>query len=70
MMKVGLANARLKQVEVSLDAAQIDKQNAETEAALAKEKVDASKSEVNRIELMVGLFIHASHELLKENSLI
>ncbi|CAB4298385.1 unnamed protein product [Prunus armeniaca] len=55
MMKVGLANARLKQVEVSLDAAQIDKQNAETEAALAKEKVDASKSEVNRIELMLSM---------------
>ncbi|CAB4267682.1 unnamed protein product [Prunus armeniaca] len=49
MMKVGLANARLKQVEVSLDAAQIDKQNAETEAALAKEKVDASKSELSMV---------------------
>ncbi|BFG19989.1 hypothetical protein CerSpe_062630 [Prunus speciosa] len=55
MMKVGLANAHLKQVEVSLDAAQIDKQNAETEAALAKEKADASKSEVNRIELMLSM---------------
>ncbi|TQD96033.1 hypothetical protein C1H46_018375 [Malus baccata] len=52
MMKVGEANAALKQLEVALDAAKIDKQNAEIEANLAKEKVDVSKSEVKRIELM------------------
>lgn len=52
-MKVGEANARLKQLEVAFDSAQIDKQNAETEAALAKERAEISKSEVKQIELMV-----------------
>ncbi|GMY31293.1 mitotic spindle checkpoint protein MAD1 isoform X2, partial [Fagus crenata] len=51
-MKVGDANARLKQLEVALDAALSGKQNAEIEAALAKEKAEVSKSEVKRIELM------------------
>ncbi|KAH7520573.1 hypothetical protein FEM48_Zijuj08G0159100 [Ziziphus jujuba var. spinosa] len=53
-MKVGEANARLKQLEVVLDAAQIDKQKAETEAVLAKEKAEISKSEVKQIELMLS----------------
>ncbi|CAN6543370.1 unnamed protein product [Malus baccata var. baccata] len=55
MMKVGEANAHLKQLEVALDAAKIDKQNAEVEATLAKEKVDVSKSEVKQIELMLSM---------------
>ena len=54
-MKVGDANARLKQLEVALDAALSEKQNAEIEAALAKEKTEVSKSEVKRIELMVSV---------------
>jgi mitotic spindle assembly checkpoint protein MAD1 len=54
-MKVGDANARLKQLEVALDAALSEKQNAEIEAALAKEKAEVSKSEVKRIELMVSV---------------
>lgn len=55
MMKVGEANARLKQIEVALDAAQLGKQNAEAEAALAKEKAESLKLEVNRIQLMVSV---------------
>lgn len=58
-MKVGEANARLKQLEVVLDAAQIDKQKAETEAVLAKEKAEISKSEVKQIELMVMIHFYA-----------
>lgn len=54
-MKVGDANACLKQLEVALDAALSEKQNAETEAALVKEKAAVSKSEVKRIELMVSV---------------
>ncbi|XP_065870640.1 mitotic spindle checkpoint protein MAD1 [Euphorbia lathyris] len=54
MMKAGEANARLKQMEVALDASQLGKQNAETEAALLKEKAEGLKSEVNRIELMLS----------------
>jgi mitotic spindle assembly checkpoint protein MAD1 len=44
----------LKQLEVALDAAEIGKQNAETEAVLAKEKAEVLKSEIKRIELMVS----------------
>lgn len=55
MMKLGEANAQLKQMEVALDAAQLGKQNAETEAALAKEKAEVSESEVKRIESMVNV---------------
>ena len=54
-MKLGEANARLKQMEVSLDAAEHAKQNAETEAASAKESSEVSKSEVKRIELMASI---------------
>ncbi|GLT90697.1 hypothetical protein SLE2022_086180 [Rubroshorea leprosula] len=54
-MKMGEANARLKQMEVSLDLAQLGKQNAEAEAALAKEKAEVLKSEIKRIELMLSM---------------
>lgn len=53
MGKVSEANARLKQMEVSLDAAELGKQNADAVAALATENAKALKSEVKRIELMV-----------------
>ncbi|KAL9390745.1 hypothetical protein Peur_014665 [Populus x canadensis] len=55
MMKVGEANALLKQMEVALDTAQLGKQNAETEAALAKEMAEALKLEVKEIELMLSM---------------
>ncbi|XP_059648311.1 mitotic spindle checkpoint protein MAD1-like [Cornus florida] len=54
MVKMGEANARAKQLEVALDAAELCKQNAETEAALAKENAELSKSEVKRIGLMLS----------------
>ncbi|KAG5525718.1 hypothetical protein RHGRI_032123 [Rhododendron griersonianum] len=54
MGKVGEANARLKQIEVSLDAAELGKQNADAVAALATENAGALKSEVKRIELMLS----------------
>ncbi|XP_027113308.2 mitotic spindle checkpoint protein MAD1 [Coffea arabica] len=54
MTKVGEAQVRLKEIEVALDAAELDKQNAITEATLAKEKAESSKSEVKRIELMLA----------------
>ncbi|KAJ4846920.1 hypothetical protein Tsubulata_010318 [Turnera subulata] len=54
MMKVGEANAALKQLEVALDTAQLNRQNAETEAALVKEKVEALKLEVKQAELLLS----------------
>lgn len=55
MMKIGEANARLKQMEVALDTAQLGEKNAETEATLAKEKAEALKLEVKQIALMVSV---------------
>ncbi|CAK7357205.1 unnamed protein product [Dovyalis caffra] len=55
MVKVGEANARLKQMEVALDTAQFGKQSAEAETALAKEKAEALKLEVKQIKLMVSI---------------
>ncbi|KAL9388194.1 hypothetical protein Peur_021318 [Populus x canadensis] len=55
MMKAGEANAHFKQMEVALETAQLGKQNAETEAALAKEKAEALKLEVKQIELMLSM---------------
>ncbi|TKY53850.1 Mitotic spindle checkpoint protein MAD1 [Spatholobus suberectus] len=51
----GEITARLKQLEVALDAAEIGKQNAEAEVALAKEKAEVLKSEIKRIELMLAV---------------
>lgn len=45
----------MKQLEVALDAALIGKQNAETEAELMRERLEVTKSEVKRIELMVSM---------------
>lgn len=58
-MKEGDANARLKQMEVALDAAQSGKHMAEIEAAFAKEKAEESKSEVKRIEVMVSACLNS-----------
>ncbi|XAR56252.1 hypothetical protein NMG60_11036658 [Bertholletia excelsa] len=54
MGKVGEVNARLKQMEVALDAAELGKQSAEAEAALARENIALSKSEAKRIELLLS----------------
>ncbi|CAA2933888.1 mitotic spindle checkpoint MAD1 [Olea europaea subsp. europaea] len=54
MMKAGEAQARLKQVEVALDTTLLDKENAEAEAALAKERAESSRSEIKRLELMIA----------------
>lgn len=53
MQKMGEVNARLKQMEVALDNAELAKQSAETEAALAKDKAVLSNMEIKRIELSV-----------------
>lgn len=54
MMKMGEVTARLKQVEVALDAAENGRQNAETESALTKEKLELSKLELKRTELLLS----------------
>ena len=63
MMKLGEANACLKQMKVSLDVAEHAKRNAETEAALAKESSEISKLEVKWIELMLSLVTEERDQL-------
>ncbi|KAL2628485.1 hypothetical protein GLYMA_07G272700v4 [Glycine max] len=61
--KEGEITARLKQMEVALDAAEIGKQNAEAEAALAKDKAEVLKSEIKRIELMLAVVTEERNKL-------
>lgn len=61
--KEGEGTARLKQLEVALDAAEIGKQNAETEAVLAKEKAEVLKSEIKRIELTLAVVTEERNKL-------
>lgn len=56
MTKAGEVQARLKQMEVALDTAELEKRKAESEAAVAKESANFSKSEIKRIELKVSMF--------------
>jgi len=58
-MKIGEASTRIKQLEETLEAIQLGRQNAVSEAALAKEKSEALKTDVKRIEVMVSLKIVA-----------
>ncbi|KAE8648888.1 mitotic spindle checkpoint protein MAD1 isoform X1 [Cucumis sativus] len=66
-IKMGEVNARLKQLEVALDAAQIDKQKAESEATLVEEKIEALKLEVKQNELLLSV---ATEERDKLKSLV
>lgn len=61
--KEGEGTARLKQLEVALDAAEIGKRNAETDAALAKEKAEVLKSEIKQIELMLAVITEERNRL-------
>ncbi|KAL3843634.1 hypothetical protein ACJIZ3_001037 [Penstemon smallii] len=54
MMKAGEAQACMKENQVALDTAMLDKQNAETEAAMAKEKAESYKVEIKRLELTLA----------------
>lgn len=60
MIKMGEAQASLKQMEVTLDTAKLDKINAEAEVNLAMEKAESLKSELKRTELMVSINIIGS----------
>lgn len=61
--KEGEITARLKQLEVALDATEIGKQNAEAETALAVEKAEVLKSEIKQIELMLAVVTEERNKL-------
>ncbi|WOG82537.1 hypothetical protein DCAR_0101702 [Daucus carota subsp. sativus] len=54
MMKFGETTERLKKLEVDLEAAEVGKQNAEADTILAKEMLEASKTEVKHIKMMLS----------------
>ncbi|KAG7533624.1 Spindle assembly checkpoint component Mad1 [Arabidopsis thaliana x Arabidopsis arenosa] len=62
-MKIGEASTRIKQLEETLEATQLGRQNAVTEAALAKEKSEALKTDVKRIEVMLTLVTEEKEQL-------
>ncbi|XP_058089997.1 mitotic spindle checkpoint protein MAD1 isoform X2 [Magnolia sinica] len=66
MMKLGEISAHLKQLEVALESADLAKQHAETEAALAKEKAEESLLVVKRLELMLSSAIEERERLRKD----
>ncbi|XP_051114272.1 mitotic spindle checkpoint protein MAD1 [Andrographis paniculata] len=55
MLRVGEAQAQMKEIQVALDAAMLDKQNAESEAVMAKEKAESCKIEIKRLESMLSM---------------
>ncbi|XP_058111679.1 putative pentatricopeptide repeat-containing protein At3g13770, mitochondrial [Magnolia sinica] len=66
MIKLGEISAHLKQLEVALESADLAKQHAETEAALAKEKAEESLLVVKRLELMVWAIVNLKIFLVSE----
>ncbi|KAJ0959761.1 hypothetical protein J5N97_000550 [Dioscorea zingiberensis] len=54
MMKVGELSGRVKELEVSLEMAELSRQNAEKDCALAKDISESSVLEVKRLELMLS----------------
>lgn len=62
--EVGEVTSRLKELEVSLEYADLSKQQAEGEAALAKERAASATREVKRLELMVSSTCYTSNYLL------
>ncbi|KAL6545686.1 hypothetical protein OROGR_009560 [Orobanche gracilis] len=55
MMRAGEAQAHVKEIQVALDAAILNKQDAETDATMMKEKAESYKAEIKRLELMLGV---------------
>ncbi|KAK4766373.1 hypothetical protein SAY87_008015 [Trapa incisa] len=55
MKKLGESNARLKQMEVALDGAQLSKQSAEADAALVRDKSKGIEEEVKQLQLMISM---------------
>ncbi|XP_010910286.1 mitotic spindle checkpoint protein MAD1 isoform X2 [Elaeis guineensis] len=66
LIKVGEISAHLKELEVSLELAELCKQHAEKESLLAKEKAENSALEVKRLELMLSSVAEERDRLNKD----
>ncbi|GMH25663.1 hypothetical protein Nepgr_027506 [Nepenthes gracilis] len=62
-IKLGEVNARLKQIEVALESAELSKQNAEAEASVTKEKAELVGLEVKHLESKLSLAIEEIDQL-------
>lgn len=54
MLKVGVANERLKELQVTLEMTNLSKEQAEKECRLEQKKTECLSLEVKRLELMVS----------------
>ncbi|KZV48188.1 hypothetical protein F511_20321 [Dorcoceras hygrometricum] len=54
MIREGEAQAKMKQIQVALDTSMLDKQEADTDAMMAKERAESYKEEIQRLELMLA----------------
>ena len=54
MTKLGEANTQLKQLEITLGTVELDKNNAESELMLAKEKEQSLVLEIKQLQSRVG----------------
>lgn len=54
MIREGEAQARMKQIQVALDTSMLDKQQAVTDATMAKEQAESFKAEIQRLEFMLA----------------
>lgn len=69
MDKLGEANTRLKQLEVALQSAELDKQSTESELALAKEKAESLKLENKELKSRLSSVIEERDQLRTFNEL-
>ncbi|XP_072965955.1 mitotic spindle checkpoint protein MAD1 [Typha angustifolia] len=70
MLKVGEVSARLKELEVTLEYADLSKQHAENESALAKERAESAALEAKRLELMLSSVSEERDGLRKDLSML
>uniref|UniRef100_A0A453G2E1 DUF4094 domain-containing protein n=2 Tax=Aegilops tauschii subsp. strangulata TaxID=200361 RepID=A0A453G2E1_AEGTS len=67
--KLGEVTSRLKELEVTLEFAEISKQRAEGEATLAKERAESASREVKRLELLLTAVSEERDRLRKDHKM-
>ncbi|KAF7024925.1 hypothetical protein CFC21_037184 [Triticum aestivum] len=68
--KLGEVTSRLKELEVTLEFAEISKQRAEGEATLAKERAESASREVKRLELLLTAVSEERDRLRKDHNML
>lgn len=68
--KLGEVTSRLKELEVTLEFAEISKQRAEGEATFAKERAESASREVKRLELLLTAVSEERDRLRKDHNML